>query len=46
VAEIKATTEKLIALISEQSALNKETNMALDRVGDALSYLPSINSKR
>jgi single-stranded DNA-specific DHH superfamily exonuclease len=46
VAEVKATTEKLIALISEQSALNKETNMALDRVGDALSYLPSINSKR
>jgi single-stranded DNA-specific DHH superfamily exonuclease len=46
VAELKATTEKLVALISEQSALNKETNMALERVGDVLLHLPSINQKR
>lgn len=42
VAEAKATTEKLIALVSEQSSLNKETNMALERVGDALAYIPNM----
>ncbi len=35
--DAKAISEKLIALVGEQSALNKETTVALERVGDMLS---------
>lgn len=40
--DAKAITERVITLVGEQSSLNKETNMALERVGDALALIPSI----
>ncbi len=39
VADAKAISDKLMTIVSEQSGLNKETNMALERVGDMMSVL-------
>jgi hypothetical protein len=39
VADGQAITSKLMEVVSEQSSLNKETNMALGRVGDLMVSL-------
>jgi hypothetical protein len=39
VKDAKEIAEKLMDMIQEHAALSKETNMALDRVGDMLSIL-------
>jgi hypothetical protein len=39
VADAQAITSKLVEMVSEQSALNKETNLALDRISEILSGL-------
>lgn len=33
----KAISDRLMQVVTEQAALNKETNIALDRIGDAMS---------
>lgn len=37
--DAKAVSEKLMMIVQEQSSLNKETNLILERVGESLSYL-------
>jgi C4-dicarboxylate-specific signal transduction histidine kinase len=39
VEDAQAITNKLVEMIHEQSSLNKETNLALDRIGDMVSML-------
>jgi hypothetical protein len=39
VADAQQISSKLVEIVSEQSALNRETNIALDRIGDMLSSL-------
>ena len=39
VQDSKAISDKLMVIVGEQSGLNKETNMALERVGDMMSVL-------
>ncbi len=39
VQDAQSVNEKLMEIIKEQSALNTETNIALDRIGDALSEI-------
>lgn len=41
VVEARAIIDKLIIIVGEQSALNKETNIALERVGDMMSIMTS-----
>lgn len=41
VVEARAIIDKLIVIVGEQSALNKETNIALERVGDMMSIMTS-----
>lgn len=36
VADVSSISEKMMVIISEQSAVSRETNMALERVGDFL----------
>lgn len=40
--DAQSVTTKLMQVVSDQSALNKETNIVLDRVGDALSVLQTV----
>lgn len=42
----KAIIDKLLLVAGEQGALSKETNMALDRVGDLLSIISSLPSMK
>ena len=42
VEDVKALGEGLRSIASEQSSLNKETNMALDRVSETLSSLQAV----
>jgi hypothetical protein len=44
IADAQGITTKLMEMVSAQSALNKETNITLDRVGDMVSML--LNDKR
>jgi hypothetical protein len=39
VADAQAISNKLLDVVSEQSALNKETNIALDQVRELLMFL-------
>lgn len=39
VEDAQKVTEKLVEMVSEHAGLAKETNLALDRVGDTLSLL-------
>jgi hypothetical protein len=39
VEDAKAIAEKLMTMVQENASLSKETNLALDRVGDMLSVL-------
>lgn len=45
VTDAQAVTSKMMQVVSEQSALNKETNIVLDRVGDSLSVLAAVGPK-
>ncbi len=42
VLDAQSVTSKMMEVVSEQSALNKETNIVLDRVGDSLSVLSAV----
>jgi C4-dicarboxylate-specific signal transduction histidine kinase len=39
VEDAQSITNKLVEMIHEQSSLNKETNLALDRIGDMVSMM-------
>lgn len=39
VADAQAVTSKLVELVSDQSALNRETNLALESIGNTLTVL-------
>lgn len=39
VADAQAIMERLVVMVGEQSGLNKETNVALERVGDLMSMM-------
>jgi hypothetical protein len=45
VTDAQSTSHKLLEVLSEQSALNKETNIALDQVRELLMYLSKSNRK-
>lgn len=44
--DAKAISEKLIEMSSEHAGLTKETNIALDRVGDTLTLMASAGFYR
>lgn len=46
VTDAQAVTTKMMQVVSEQSALNKETNLVLDRVGDSLSVLSAVGTHK
>jgi len=39
VKDAQAITSKMVEMVAEQSAMNRETNLALDRVGDLMSVI-------
>lgn len=39
VKDAQAITGKMVEMVAEQSAMNRETNLALDRVGDLMSVI-------
>lgn len=39
VVDAQAITAKMVEMVAEQSAMNRETNLALDRVGDLMSMI-------
>jgi hypothetical protein len=42
--DTKGISDRLITIVAEQSSLNKETNMALERVGDMLAVVSNTHS--
>lgn len=46
VEDAKAIAEKLMELSSEHAGLSKETNIALERIGDTLTVLANQNGGR
>jgi hypothetical protein len=46
VADAQAISEKLVEMAAEQSALNRETNIALLRIGDTLNSVQTVVSHR